>query len=140
MLVVNERIQIPDDELEFTFSRSSGPGGQNVNKVNSKATLRWRVGASASLPIDVRERFLAHYGSRLTNDGDLIIASQRYRDQPGNIRDCLERLRIMLTTVAKAPRRRRKTRPTRGSVERRLETKRRSGYKKEDRGWSAGQE
>ncbi len=71
MLVVNSRIRIPDSELEFSYVRSSGPGGQNVNKVSSKAVLRWNAAASGSLPADVRQRFLAKYRSRLTTDGEL---------------------------------------------------------------------
>ena len=77
MLVVNSRIRIPPAELEFTYARSSGPGGQNVNKVSSKALLRWNVTGSPSLPADVRERFLKKNTSRLTTEGDILITSQR---------------------------------------------------------------
>ena len=93
MLIVNSRLQIPLSEFEFTYVRSSGPGGQNVNKVNSKALLRWPVIRSASLPPDVRERFLRRFASRLTTEGELLINSQRYRDQGRNADDCLEKLR-----------------------------------------------
>ncbi len=110
--------------------RSSGPGGQNVNKVSSKAMLRWRVLASESLPPDVRQRFLAKYGNRLTTDGDLIITSQRYRDQPRNVDDTLDKLREMIAGVAVAPKRRRPTKPTRSSVKKRVETKQARGHTK----------
>lgn len=133
MLEVTPRVRIPLDEIEFTFVRSSGPGGQNVNKVNSKAVMRWPATTSASLPDDVRSRFIERYGSRLTNEGALVVASQRYRDQAKNIDDCLERLREMLLSVATPPKRRRPTRPTRGSIERRLTSKRRRSTKKEGR-------
>jgi ribosome-associated protein len=133
MLRVAPNIEIPDDELQFTFVRSAGPGGQNVNKVNTKAVLRWAVTTSPSLSEAVRARFLAHYGSRLTNDGELIINSQQYRDQSRNRADCLERLRVMLATVAVAPKRRRKTRPSRSSVERRLEGKQKRSERKQQR-------
>ncbi len=123
MLIVNARIRIPDSELAWTFARSSGPGGQNVNKVSSKASLRWNVVASPSLPPDVRERFLARYGSRLTNEGELIVSSQRYRDQARNVDDATEKLRAMLTAVAAPPKARRATKPTRSSVKRRIESK-----------------
>ena len=81
MLVVNSRLQIPLEEFEFTYTRSSGPGGQNVNKVNSKACLRWPALASPSLPPGVRARFLQKFGARITVEGDMLIVSQRYRDQ-----------------------------------------------------------
>ena len=133
-LVINERLQIPLAEFEFSFARSSGPGGQNVNKVNSKATLRWHCIASTSLPADVRDRFRNRYGTRLTGDGDLIVVSQRFREQGRNVDDCLEKLREMILAVAVPPRRRRATRPTRGSKERRLETKRTRSATKQSRG------
>lgn len=133
MLAVNSRLQIPLAEFEFTYARSSGPGGQNVNKVNSKATLRWNLRGSPALPADVRERFLAAYGSRVTSEGDVLIVSQRYRDQAKNIDDCLAKLREMLAAVAVAPRKRRATRPTRGSKERRLKDKRASSARKQSR-------
>ena len=133
MLVVTRQLQIPLAEFEITFVRSSGPGGQNVNKVNSKAVLRWAVRSSHCLPDAVRERFLQKYGNRLTTEGELLVTSQRYRDAPRNSRDCLEKLRAMLLGVVQAPKRRRATRPTRGSVERRLQGKRRQSAAKQDR-------
>ncbi len=92
MLTINPRVRIALSEFSFTFVRSSGPGGQNVNKVASKAVLRWDVAASASLPDDVRQRFLEQYARRITNEGELVLSSQRYRDQGRNVADCLERL------------------------------------------------
>ena len=132
-LVVNEHIRIPLDEFEFTFARSSGPGGQNVNKVNSKALLRWPVRATPSLPEPVRHRFLSRFGNRVTTEGDLLISSQRFRDQAKNVDDCLQRLRSMLEEAAAAPVRRKRTRPSRASVKRRLENKRRTSDKKRGR-------
>jgi ribosome-associated protein len=136
MLVVNSRLQLPLEEFKFTYVRSSGPGGQNVNKVNSKAMLRWPMTASPSLPGDVRARFLKRFGSKLTTEGELIVVSQRYRDQARNTADCLEKVRQMLALVAVAPVKRKKTKPTRGSVERRLEEKRGASRKKESRTWT----
>ena len=127
------RISIPDSEFQFTFVRSSGPGGQNVNKVNTKAVLRWPVAASPSLPPAVRDRFRTRYASRLTTDGELVLSSQRFRDQAKNRDDCLEKLRAMLEAVAVAPVRRRKTKPSRASVERRIEAKRRLSGRKQQR-------
>jgi ribosome-associated protein len=133
MLSVSPRIQIPLDEFEFTFARSGGPGGQNVNKVNSKAQLRWSVTRTQSLPADVLGRFLMKYANRLTTDGDLILTSQKYRDQPRNMDDCLEKLRILIAAVATPPKRRRPTKPTAASKKRRIESKRQKSKKKQQR-------
>src|SRR5580704_4135357 len=96
VLTVNSRIQIPHEEFTFTFVRSSGPGGQNVNKVNSKAVLRWPILHSVTLPSEVRQRFVGRFGRRLTGEGELVLSSQRYRDQGRNVADCLEKLKAML--------------------------------------------
>jgi ribosome-associated protein len=133
MLVVNSQLQVPLAEFEITFARSGGPGGQNVNKVNSKATLRWGVRTTLSLPEAVRERFLQKFASRLTIEGDLLVTSQRFRDAPRNLQDCLEKLRTMLLAAANPPKRRRATRPTRGSVERRLSGKRKQSTARQRR-------
>ena len=137
MLSISTRITIADEELRFSFSRSGGPGGQNVNKVNSKATLHWQPGSSAALPEDVRDRFLARYAARITNDGDVVITSQQSRDQPKNIEDCLEKLRAMILAILVPPKKRRATKPTKGSQRRRLnEKKQRSQTKQNRRGGS----
>ena len=130
MLRVSSRIGIPLNEFSFSFMRSSGPGGQNVNKVNTKARLRWPVLDSPSLPPAVRERFIQRFRSRLTTEGELIITSQRYRDQKRNVADCLDRLRVMLLEVAQPPRRRKVTKPTRASRQRRLTEKRHKSERK----------
>jgi ribosome-associated protein len=134
MLVVNSRITIPDDELRFSYVRSSGPGGQNVNKVNSKAVLRWSVAANTSVPEDVRGRFVAKYQARLTVDGEIIVTSDRYRDQGRNTDDCREKLRELLLAVAVPPKKRRPTKPTKGARERRLKSKSEQSAKKQSRG------
>jgi ribosome-associated protein len=133
MLFVTPRVKIPLSEIQFTFARSGGPGGQNVNKVNSKAVLRWPVVASPSLPWDVRARFMTQYGSRLTIEGELIITSQKHRDQASNVDDCLEKLKHMLISVATPPIPRRPTKPTLGSQIRRTETKKVNAKKKQQR-------
>ena len=133
VLTVNSRIQIRHEEFTFTFVRSSGPGGQNVNKVNSKAVLRWPIMQSAALPAEVRHRFVARFGRRLTGDGELVLSSQRYRDQGRNVADCLEKLKSMLVAVAVRPVVRKPTKPTRGSITRRLEHKGRTSHKKQQR-------
>jgi len=123
MLVVNERLKIPLKELEFTFARSSGPGGQNVNKVNTKATLRWSVTTSPALSEAVRGRFCERYRRRITKEGDLIVTSQRFRDRGRNVADCLAKLRNMLAEAAVAPKRRKKTKPSKASLYRRKKDK-----------------
>lgn len=128
---VGPNITIPREEFEFRFDRSSGPGGQNVNKVNSKATLHWPVTTSPSLPESVRERFLLAYSNRINKDGQLVVSSQRYRDQAKNVEDCLERVREMVLKAASPPKRRRKTKPTLASKRRRLDAKKRRSQKKE---------
>lgn len=133
MLVVPPHIRIPLDEFEFTYVRSSGPGGQNVNKVNSKAVLRWNPTTSPSLPNDVRQRFLESFPSRLTNGGELIVTSERFRDQRQNADDCVAKVRALLSAVARPPKKRKKTKPSRASKERRLDSKRRDSAKKRDR-------
>lgn len=139
-LPITSRITIPDEELAFSFARSSGPGGQNVNKVNSKATLRWNPTASAALPDEVRARFLKLYASRLTNDGEILITSQESRDQPKNIAICLEKLRGMIQQVLTPPKKRRPTKPTKGSKQRRLnDKKQRSEVKAGRRGIGRGE-
>jgi ribosome-associated protein len=138
MLIVTPHLRIPLREFVFTYARSGGPGGQNVNKVNSKAVLRWTA-ASPSLPEDIRRRFLARYGRRLTAEGDLLITSQRYRDASRNAADCLEKLRQMLFAASVVPKTRRPTKPSRSSQRRRLETKRRKSGRKQSRRF-AGEE
>jgi ribosome-associated protein len=133
MIVVNDRLSIPDAEVQFTFARSGGPGGQNVNKVNSKALLRWNVVSSPSLPPDLKTRFLEKFRHRLTQEGDLLVTSQRYRDQPKNVEDCCDKVAAMLREVLIPPKRRRATKPTYGSRVRRLQDKRQQGAKKEGR-------
>lgn len=133
MLVVNDKLSIPLREFSFSFARSSGPGGQNVNKLNTKATLRWSVENSPALPNDVRERFKSRYRRRITTDGELVMSSQRFRDQGRNVADCLSKLRDMLDAVAKPPKRRKPTKPTASSKRRRLREKRRISDKKQNR-------
>ncbi len=133
MLVVNRRISIPFGEFRFTFARSGGPGGQNVNKVNTKVTLHWPVVSSPSLPEDVRDRFRAKYGQRINKHGELVIYSGRYRDQGRNLTDCLTKLREMLLDVAPAPKKRKPTRPSRGAKERRLREKKARAQTKQSR-------
>lgn len=123
MVRINDRIAIAPDELHWEFSRSGGPGGQNVNKVSSKVVLRWKPAESQSLPDPVRKRLLAAVASRLTNEGELLIASQRTRDRTRNVADCLEKLRALVLAATRVAPVRRPTRPTLASQVRRVEAK-----------------
>ena len=131
MSSIAPHLHLSDGELHWTFVRSSGPGGQNVNKVASKAVLRWNLPSSEGVPDDVKARFRIEYRNRITTDGDVIITSQRYRDQERNKLDCLEKLREMITHASVKPKLRKPSKPNRASRERRLEVKRhRSNIKK----------
>lgn len=133
MLEISPTVQIPDHELVFTFARSGGPGGQNVNKVNSKAILHWSVANTQSLPHGVRMRFLDRYGGRLNEEGELVLSSQRFRDQTSNIEDCREKLKEMITAVLEPPVKRRPTKPTYSSKVKRAQTKSQNSQKKQGR-------
>jgi ribosome-associated protein len=132
-LVVNRHIRVPTTEFTFEYIRSSGPGGQRVNKVSTKARLRWPVAQSPSLDEGVKQRFLEKHRRRITSDGELLITSQRYRDQRKNAGDCLEKLRELLAEVAAPPKPRKKRKIPRAVKERRLAEKRQRAERKEHR-------
>ena len=132
-LEITPGLSIPLSQLQFSFVRSSGPGGQNVNKVSSKAVLRWHVTASGLLDADAMTRLAVSFPTHLTKDGELIVTSQRTRDAVKNRADCLEKLKAMLLAAVKKPKRRIPTRPTKGSVQRRLNAKARHSQKKRER-------
>jgi ribosome-associated protein len=133
LLRINSHIAVPKRELRFSFVRSAGPGGQNVNKVASKAVLRWQVRESTAIPAGVRSRLLARAGRQINDRGELVLTSQRYRERGRNIEDCLAKLRNLILAAAIVPRPRRKTRPTKASKEARLGEKRATAEKKRRR-------
>lgn len=130
---VTRKIDIDESELEEDFIRSSGPGGQNVNKVASAVQLRFDVASSPSLPDDVRTRLARIAGNRMTKEGVLVIEAKRYRTQERNRKDARDRLAALVTRAAVRPRKRRRTKPTRVSRERRLKKKKQRGQRKRQR-------
>lgn len=132
-LFVNDSIAVDASELQFTFSRSPGPGGQNVNKVNSKATLRWAYAESPHLPPDVRSRFAKLVAKRTNEAGELVLSSSRYRTQGRNREDCLEKLRQLLLAAAVAPKPRRRPKKSAAAQAKRLKAKREQSERKERR-------
>lgn len=125
------KYKIPSHEYELSFSRSSGAGGQNVNKVNSKATLHWNALKSTTLPLSVLDRFLKKYQNKLSAEGVLTLSSQEHRTQHLNIAAVIKKLHEMIESVSIAPKIRKKTKPTKSSVNERIkEKKSRSDTKK----------
>ena len=123
--------QIPDEELVERFVRSSGPGGQNVNKLSTAVELRFDAANSPSLPDEVRARLLARRDRRITDEGVIVLSAQRFRTQDRNREDARERLAELIRTALVAPKKRVATKPTRASKERRLSGKReRAGVKR----------
>lgn len=123
MIRVSHRIVIPETEIQERFVRSSGPGGQNVNRVATAVQLRFDASRSPSLPEDVRRRLLRIAGKRATRDGVIVIEAQRWRTQERNRKDARDRLAALIRMAAERPRRRRPTQPTAASRRRRLEAK-----------------
>ena len=132
-LLVNDSVSIPLAEFDFEYIRSSGPGGQNVNKTSTKVRLRWNVVDSPSIDEGLLQRIQQNYRSRITGEGEFLVTSQKTRDRETNRADCLEKLAEMIRQVATPPKKRRPTRPTRGSKERRLQNKKQRSQRKEMR-------
>ena len=127
MIIVTPTLSIDDSEFQETFFRSSGPGGQNVNKVATAVEIRFDVRHSPSLSNTVRDRLIRLAGKRLTSDGVLIIEAQRFRTQDQNRQDARQRLIELIRQATVAPKRRRPTRPTLASKHRRMDSKRKRG-------------
>lgn len=122
-LRVNDRVTIPADELGVAFSRSGGPGGQNVNKVSSKVELRWSPGTTRAVGAEDRALLVSKLGPRLTTGGELIVVSSLTRDQIQNRSDAEDKLAAIVRAALFRPKPRKKTRPSRGAKERRLKAK-----------------
>ena len=130
---VTPDISMPDDEVALSFTRSSGPGGQHVNKTETAVDMRFDIRSSQALPEGVRRRLLRLAGRRVDQEGVLIISAQSYRSRKRNIEEAIERLCDLIRQAAQPPRPRRPTRPTRASKERRLTGKKARGETKAGR-------
>lgn len=130
---VGPRLTIPGDELSLQFTRSRGPGGQNVNKVESRVELRWSLADSRALRDADRRWLLNRLASQLTQDGELIVTSERYRTQARNRADATDKLADLVRQALIRPKARRATRPSRGSIQRRLDAKKQRGEVKRQR-------
>jgi ribosome-associated protein len=133
MIRVNRSIAIDDSEITFEFIRSSGPGGQNVNKVATAARLRFDIRRSHSLPVEVRDRLLRLAGKRVGESGVLTILARRYRTQEANRRDAVQRLTALVRLASREPKKRRRTKPPAASRQRRLNAKRLRAQTKDKR-------
>lgn len=127
------KFKIPAHEYELSFSRSSGAGGQNVNKVNTKATLHWNALKTEALPPVVLDRFLKKFGNKLSEDGVLTLSSQAHRTQHMNIAEVIKKLHEMIETIALPPKVRKPTKPTKSSVNERIKSKKQKGETKKSR-------
>ena len=130
MIKISPTLSIKASELKFSFIRSPGPGGQNVNKVATAVLLRFDVLQTPSMPEDVRFRILTVLGNKLTTEGELLIKASRFRTQERNKQDAINRLQQLLYKAATIPKKRKKTKPTQASTERRLMQKKLQGKTK----------
>lgn len=128
-----DKINIAFSEFTFTYSRSGGAGGQNVNKVNSKVILNWKIDETQCCPAGVIQRFKDKYSQFILDNGEVQIMSQKHRSQKANVDDCIEKLHAMINDVLRPPKIRRPTKPKRSAVLDRLKSKKKDSEKKQMR-------
>jgi ribosome-associated protein len=132
-LIVARGIEVPREEIEVDYSRSSGPGGQHVNKTETRVTLRFDLAGSPSIPEGEKTRMLSRLKTYATKSGELLVSCEAYRDRTRNLSEAYERLEALLARAYEKPKPRKKTKPSRGAKERRLAEKKRTSTRKEGR-------
>jgi len=132
-IIINNHVTIPASELSYAASRSSGPGGQHANKTDSRIQVRWNIPASQAMSDYLKKRLLKVLGSRLTDDGDLLLASDSHRSQHRNRDEVNQRLAALVREALVPPKPRRKTKPSKASRQKRLDDKRRRADLKNQR-------
>ena len=133
-IIINDLVVIPGSELQYTASRSSGPGGQHVNKTDSRIQIRWNIPGSRALSDFLKRRVMQVLATRLTDDGDLLLASDSNRSQHRNKEEVTQRLAELVRAALVPPKPRRKTKPTRASRQKRLDEKKKRSDAKRQRG------
>ena len=133
MVDINIQNQIDENELEFSFIRAEGPGGQNINKVATAVQLRFDVWRSKSLPEEVKSRLITLAGKRVTQDGILVVEARRFRTQERNRKDAIARFNDLVHKAFEIPKARKRTKPSAASIEKRLQSKKQRGEQKRDR-------
>jgi ribosome-associated protein len=133
MIEINKQLSLDENELDWVFSRASGPGGQNVNKTATAVQLRFDVASSQSLPVPIKQRLQRLARNRLTKDGVLIVEASEHRSQQANRQAALERLTRLIQRASQPPKKRKSTKPSKAAKRRRLEAKRQRSQKKRQR-------
>jgi ribosome-associated protein len=133
LIEISQRVKIPADEIELSYARSGGPGGQHANKTSTKVLLRWSVKMSRALEREDRAWLLERLDNKLTEDGELLVTSERHRDQGRNVEDALEKFVERIREALQRPAKRRKSKPSSAAQQRRVQEKRKRGALKRER-------